>query len=381
MNVLEQLKIIENGGVQAFVFGTTQYINNESINISFYSDVKSVSEHYNEIIEKSSRKVFYPPVDFTCERNRFKRIIGKRREFYKFLKKNKYDVVHIHANRTHDVSYAVMAKLAGCPAVILHIHNAVREKSTREKILSFFSRILMSLSADVFIACSESAAEHMFPAYIIRQQKYILLNNGINTASFIYSEQKRIDFRRKYTLENKFVIVNVGRLSKLKNHRFLLKIFDEVCRKKTDCVLILAGKGELEGELKQLAEASPFYGSIIFTGELADPSCCLCAADVFVLPSISEGLGIAAVEAQAAGLHTICSDTVPPEAAVTELCEFLPLSASAEVWADKILSYADGYERRDMSGQIRAAGYDINDTAKKLEEIYLRCKENINENS
>lgn len=377
MNILEQLKIIENGGVQAFIFGTVKNIHNKHLNISFYSDVRSVSSHYDSLIRNSDREFFYPPVDFTCEKKRIKRIWGKRREFYKFLKSHKFDIVHIHANRTHDVSYALMAKLSGCPTVILHIHNAVREYKISEKILTFFCRIFMLFSADIFIACSESAAEHMFPSKILKEKKYILLKNGIDPAKFKFCNKKRLDFRNTFGLENKFVIANVSRLSKLKNHKFLIKIFEEVCKKNPNSMLILSGKGEMESDIKQLAFDSVFSDRIIFTGELADPSECLCAADVFVMPSLSEGLGIAAIEAQASGLHTICSDTVPPEAAVTDLCEFLSLSAPPEVWAKKILSYDNGYERKDMSEQIRAAGYDINDTAQKLEEIYIKCKDNM----
>ena len=113
----------------------------------------------------------------------------------------------------------------------------------------------------------------------------------------------------------------------------------------------------------------------MFLGAVDNVSPLYQALDCFVFPSLSEGLGIAAVEAQTAGLVTVCSDGVPRETGITELCSFMPLSASPKEWAEHIISRASGYERKSFADEVRAAGYDIKDTAKQLEKIYLSLAE------
>ncbi|MBQ7784334.1 MAG: glycosyltransferase [Oscillospiraceae bacterium] len=368
MKILEQMKIIENGGVQSFVFNTTSLIT--SNDISFYSDVPSTSPHYDAVINECGRMVYYPSCDFTKVKSRLKRIIGKRIAFFKFLKLNKFDIVHINASRTHDVSYAAAARLAGCKKVIIHIHNAVIENKLSARFIDSLSRMLVYCSGDIFLACSERAALYMYPKRIIEQNKYTIINNGIFSEKFVFNTSKRDYCRHMLNIDDKLVIGNVGRLSYLKNHRFLLRIFSEIKKKADNSVLIIVGGGELEDELIALANELDISESIIFIGEAADTSEYLCAMDAFVMPSLSEGLGIAAIEAQCCGLKTFCSDTVPKEAAVTDLCSFIPLSADAADWADRILSRCIGYERTDRTNDIQRAGYDIRSTANLLNQIY-----------
>ena len=116
-----------------------------------------------------------------------------------------------------------------------------------------------------------------------------------------------------------------------------------------------------------LDSAVYFYGTTPNTSELYQ------AMDCFVFPSQFEGLGIAAIEAQAAGLKTLCSDTIPQEAQITDLMQYMSLADDTKRWAEKILSYNNGYKRRDMSVEIKKAGYDIVNSAKLLEDLYLEC--------
>ena len=140
-------------------------------------------------------------------------------------------------------------------------------------------------------------------------------------------------------------------------------------------VLVIAGDGGLSESLNQKADALGISDKVMFLGSVDNVSPLYQALDCFVFPSLSEGLGIAAVEAQTSGLVTVCSDGVPKEAGITELCSFMPLAASPKEWAEHIISRTSDYERRSYADEVKAAGYDIKDTAKQLEKIYLSLAE------
>ena len=163
----------------------------------------------------------------------------------------------------------------------------------------------------------------------------------------------------------------MGRLCGNKNQSFLLDVFAELMKLRENSVLVIAGDGELSESLKQKANTLGISHKVMFLGAVDDVSPLYQVLDCFVFPSLSEGLGIAAVEAQTSGLVTVCSDGVPKEAGITELCSFMPLTASPKEWAEHIISRASDYERRSYADEVKAAGYDIHDTARQLEEIYL----------
>lgn len=378
IKILEKMKSITNGGTEAFVFNTTLKINNPLLQIDYYSDSAPDEKIYCRKAEKLGRSVVSPSRNYCDIHFMPIRIFFKWLDFYKFCKKEKYDIIHIHMSRPYDSMYAVAAKLAGKCSIIFHSHFGKRTDSKLfEKILNNLFRKAVKRTGDCFLACSIPAAEYMFHKSTVQNNNYIIFQNGIDINRFIYSESIRDEVRNSLGIKSAFVIGHVGRFAKVKNHSFLLDIFSKATEKKQDCLLLLAGDGELMPQIKQKADELGIIDKIIFCGSVNDPEKLYFAMDCFVFPSLFEGLGIAAIEAQASGLHTLCSDTVPQEAAVTGLCEFYPLSVPPEVWADKILSYDNEYERKDMSEQIRTAGYDINDTAQKLQEIYIRCKENL----
>ena len=173
-------------------------------------------------------------------------------------------------------------------------------------------------------------------------------------------------------VDNKFVIGNIGRFSIQKNHEFLLDIFNEVLKKNPNAVLLLIGDGPLENKIKEKTKNLGIEKSVIFYGTTSSTNKLYQAMDCFVLSSLFEGLPIVLVEAQAAGLKTLCSDAITQEAKITGLLDYLPLSGTQEKWAEKILSYNDRYERKDLFKEVKNAGYDIKQSAKRLEEIYVR---------
>ena len=170
-------------------------------------------------------------------------------------------------------------------------------------------------------------------------------------------------------IDKKFVIGHVGRFCQQKNHRFLIKIFKEVYKKNKDAVLCMIGNGILEDEIRRIAVHSGIENNVIFLGSRADVWRILNAFDVFCFPSLYEGFGIAVLEAQTSGLKCIVSDVITREVDVTGNVRFVSLKKPAMVWAEEILENAH-YNRKDMTKIVKLAGYDIADSAGRLQKYY-----------
>lgn len=365
VKVLEKVKFVLNGGIEAYIFGMSENID-RNIKIDVFSDNAPKARKYIKIADKCGMNIFFG----RGHSAKFKpfRMIAKWLDFFCFSRKNHYDIVHIHMCRPYDVLYAAAAKFGG-GRIILHSHCSGCSERAFKRLLNDFFRALSRRIGNEFAACSEQAAEYMFGT-----KKFILLKNGIDTAAFAFDREIRKAERERLGIGDSLAVGNVGRLAPLKNHTFLLDVFAELLKICENSVLVIAGDGELSETLKQKAAALGILDKVIFLGDVDNASALYQALDCFVFPSLSEGLGIAAVEAQASGLVTVCSDGVPKEAAVTGLCSFMPPAASPKEWAEHIISQCTGYERRSCADEVRAAGYDIHDTAKQLEKIYLSEK-------
>ena len=181
--------------------------------------------------------------------------------------------------------------------------------------------------------------------------------------------KKRNEIRQKLNIESKIVISNVGRFTTQKNHTFLIDIFNEIYKKNNNAVLMLIGNGEKEDEIKKKVEKLGIQNSVLFMGHRDDVNELMQAMDVFVMPSIYEGLPVVGIEAQAAGLPCFMSkDVITDEVKIAENVKFISLDDNAEKWADEILS--SDLTRKDNEIALKKAGYFIEDMVKELTEQY-----------
>ena len=216
--------------------------------------------------------------------------------------------------------------------------------------------------ANVRIAPSTEAAEFMFGKNCIKKGKAQLLHNGIDLSVYRYSAEDRQNIRKEFNVpENAFVIGHVGRFQTQKNHLFLLEIFSHVCKENENALLLLVGKGELEKSIREKAKALGVLDRIIFTGVRSDVPALLSAMDVFVFPSLYEGMPNTVIEAQATGLPCVISDTLTKEANVTGLVTYLPLENPA-TWGKQAINSVQK-ERTNTHAIFEEAGYDIQSVA------------------
>jgi glycosyltransferase involved in cell wall biosynthesis len=204
----------------------------------------------------------------------------------------------------------------------------------------------------------------MFPG-----QPVTVVNNGIETERFAFSPEVRSQVRGELGLGDELVLGHVGRFVPQKNHDFLMDIFAETAKRSPEVKLLLMGTGPLEDQVRRKVNELGLTDRVHFLGVRSDVNRILQAVDVFVLPSLYEGLGIVAVEAQATGVRCVISDTVPTVCAMTDLVEFAALSESPAHWADVILRDC-GSDRADHTREIQLAGYDIQKTADWLFDFY-----------
>lgn len=268
-----------------------------------------------------------------------------------------------------------IAKKNGC-YTITHSHSTGESFSLYTllyRIYSYKTRYI----ADYFFGCSKEAIQSRYGKKVLYDETISsLFKNAIDTKLFKFDADVRNSKRKELRIPNdKFVIGTVGRLTTPKNPIGIIKIIKSISSFDNDFIFIWMGVGELEDEIKNRIRDEGLEENIMMLGLRTDVDEMLQVLDAFIFPSLWEGLGIVAIEAQAAGLPTYCSDTIPREAKVTDLCMFLPLNSEGE-WAKTILSKRD-YERYNTSEMIRKKGYDIVENAKWIQKFYLEKYELI----
>lgn len=362
IRVLHVIGAMNRGGAETMIMNLYRKIDKDKIQFDFMVHTNKKCA-YDDEIRSLGGKIYHIP---KFNGSNYITYITVWSDF--FDKHTEHSIVHGHIGSSAAIYLAIANKYG--KFTIAHSHNTKStEKSIKTKLWelnSFPTRFI----ADYFFGCGQKAGEDRFGKKITCSDRFHVLNNAIDSKLFEYSDANRKKIREEFKIEDKFVIGHVGRFSTQKNHEFLIDVFKCVHEKNSNAVLLLVGDGVLKSSIKDKARKLGVLDNIIFTGVRDDVPKLLHAMDVFVFPSLYEGLGIVAVEAQAAGLHTICSDVLPPEARVTNLFHPIPLSIEVEKWADVILQYANGYIRRNTYDEIYKAGYDINQTVEWLEEFY-----------
>lgn len=295
--------------------------------------------------------------------NRKKGIFKYIYNLVKLIMMNRYDVIHVNGNSATMAIELFVAKLLKIKTRIAHGHTTQSDYP----VLHYFLNPIFKYSYNVAIATSKKAGDWLY------KDNFIILNNAIDLERYSYVESIRDNKRKQMNLENAFVVGNVGKLNKGKNHAYLIDVFVEIKKIKSNAVLVIAGGGPLQSELEKICEDKGISNCVYFLGMVDDTFEILQVFDVFVFPSIFEGLGMAMIEAQATGLKCFSSDTVPIESNVTGTVEYLSLNDKPEQWAKFILE-KHNYNRKEMAQKtykrISDNGYNIKIEVEKLLDIY-----------
>lgn len=356
--VLHLTGAMDCGGSEAFIMNLFRNVDRQKVVFDF-AVVPDKDFFYSEEIKKLGGNIYTYP--FKTKRNILL-------PFYALsvikvlLTKGHYEAVHSHYRFLNGIALA-LAFVCGVKKRFAHSHG--EDRPCRNIFIIAFRR-LMRLVTKIFatklLACSRDAGVSLFAS------GFEVINNGISTEKFAFNPAVRQAKREEMGLSDKFVLMHTGRFVTEKNHKFLLEVFAEVIKIKPNAVLLLAGGGPLEADIKTKIAELRLEDRVRFLGFSRDVPDILKAADAFVFPSVREGLPVAGVEAQAAGLPCFFSDIITKEAAVCNVF-FLPLG-NPVVWAEEIAQTTENFERRNTCSVLKTAGFDFKDSALIMQHLY-----------
>ena len=331
---------------------------------------------FREQLKETSTRLIYVKKKETKNRilNYLYRIISIY--FFCRTQKDEYDIIHFHDGGMTGYLYCTTAKIAGIKSVILHSRNS-HDVSRLKEVLLYPIRFITHSFIDGYLACSKDAAKFSWPKSTSNKVTEVI-RNGIDVNKYVFNESIRNRIRQEIGCENVFIVGNVGRFHKQKNHHFMLDIFSEIVNIRENSVLLLVGEGALENDIREYAKSLGVYDKVVFYGTSHAVNELMMAMDVFLFPSRYEGFGNVAIEAQATGLSVYASDQVSSETNVSPLVHYFSLSTTAAEWAKAIIYNEDNVSRENAFSYIIEAGYDSSTTYKQYENVYSKLFERLN---
>ncbi|MCH5249115.1 MAG: glycosyltransferase family 1 protein [Lachnospiraceae bacterium] len=348
IRVLQVIGSLGYAGVESVVMNYYRYINREKVQFDFVT-CSSSPERYDDEIMRLGGVIHRLP-------SRSGKPFQYMKELKKVIKENGYKIVHIHQNSASMAMDAIVARKCKVPAIIGHSHNTRCNVLWQHYLFKpFVSGLLTHL-----LACSEDAGQWVFG-----NNAFTVINNAIDLDIYKFDKDSREQIRQELGLIGT-VVGFVGRLHEQKNVLRMIDFFKAVHKEQADSSLVIIGDGPLKEEVERRAKDIP---NIFILGKRDNVPKFLSAMDVFLLPSLYEGLPVALVEAQAAGLPCVVSNRYPVIDLIGKV-KILSLEETDEVWAKAILDVEAG-DRSAATKLVSKNGYDIVLEAEKLLYFYL----------
>ena len=354
------------GGMESVIMNYYRNIDRNEIQFDFLCNTDIVA--YEDEIKSLGGTIFR----ITARSKNYKQYKEDMDNFFK-ENANKYSAIWVNLCSLANIDYLKYAKKYGIPKRIIHCHNSQNMDSFLRGILHKWNKLFIKKYATDFWSCSGDASRWFYSNNIIKNNKYVVIKNAIDLKKYEYNPQIRDEYRKMLNIEKKFVIGHVGRFHFQKNHTFLIKIFNEVYKKNSNTVLLLVGEGEDKEKVLNLVKSLKLQDSVIFLGARSDVSNIMQAMDVFVLPSVFEGLGVVLIEAQAAGLPIFASkDVIPNEVKINkDNFEFVSLNNNETFWGNLILQTESKKINRKINlDDLSKSGYNIIEEKDKMEHFF-----------
>ncbi|WP_052198292.1 glycosyltransferase [Pectobacterium fontis] len=360
IKVLNVTGVTPGGGVYTFLR-----------NIELYSDKNQFDMHY--IFSRDENTSFFlnsfPSDNINIlPSTKMRNLYSFFKELICFYKDNSssIDVIHIHSPNIA-LPHLLFSKLYGIKVRTLHSHNTRHADVFHKKIRNYFLSAFNNSLINSRLACSNVAGRFLFG-----KKFFTIIKNGIDLSVFKFNIERRNIVRSALNFDKNKVYGHVGGFLPQKNHVFLLKIFSEIIKKEPESRMLLIGDGFLREKIEKEVSNLGIEKKVYFLGQRDDVADLIQGMDVFLFPSVFEGLGFVAIEAQASGLTCFVSEQIPEEARVTNLINYLPLTKSAIEWSNLIIShtlYLPHREKYYLS--VKNAGYDVHDCVRNLQNFYI----------
>ncbi len=358
---------IRMGGITELVLTLSEKIDQNKVKFDYLTFDETFENAAKRA--KNANSIIYR-VDLKSVRNPIFRGLKKFFGIIKLVREKNVKIIHINSSTPYEVLVAFAAKFGGAEKIIYHSHNSSYYPGQRLVKLSEIFKWFMPFVITDYLACSDAAARFMFPKKVVESGNYKVIKNGVDYDKHCFNPAIRDEYRKRYGLEGNFVLGHVGRFNVQKNHEFLIDIFQEVYRQDDSARLFLIGIGETEETIKDKVKTLGLENVVTFHGLSSEVNRLWNMLDVFVMPSLYEGLPVAGVEAQAAGLPLVVTDTITKELNITNNVKYVGLNDSPTVWAEEILTLKNK-SRINTREAMSKAGFCIDDTAKILLDLYL----------
>lgn len=360
IRVLQIVTQMNRAGLESRLMDIYRNIDRSRIQFDFFTCRKEIGSFDDEIKAMGGKIYYNNSLDL-------KGIHKVSNQFKSFLSEHtEYKIVHCHLNQWCGLVLKG-AKQANVPVRIAHSRTSL-QKFTAKNFIKNLLKLSTNRYATHYFAVSRKAGEWLFGEKMMNSGKVEIWPNAIDCKKFIYNPQKRKKIREALGLGNELTLIHVGNIRPEKNHSFLFQVFKQVLERQPTSKLILVGRDTSNGAIQSLAREIHIDQSVRFLGSRSDVADLLQAGDVFVFPSFYEGFPGAVLEAQAAGLPCVISDTITNEVCITDNVIQLPLG-DIQPWVDEIMKTVQ-YQRKDITSQIYRAGYDITTLAEKLMGFY-----------
>lgn len=360
IRILHVLATLNRGGAETMVMNLYRAMDRTQIQFDFVLHGQGKGDYDDEVRSLGGIINYVPRYSAAT-------MVQYIQAWHRFLRDNRnYRIIHGHVRSTAAI-YLTIAKKYGL-TTIAHSHSTSSGTGKQALARNLLQIPLKGKLADYMFACTPAGGEWLFGRRNLPE--VTIINNAIDAEQYAFNQHRRDQMRKALNIEQQLVLGHVGRFDQPKNHMFLIDIFKQLHSRDKNVILLLVGDGKLEQPVKEKVTGLHLDGAVKFLGLRSDVADLLQAMDVFVFPSWYEGIPLALIEAQAAGLPCIISDRISPEVAITPLVKQLPLSLFADRWAEEILSWRH-LERESTTAAIKSSGYDIYEASHKLAELYL----------
>ncbi len=361
IRVLQVIGSLGYAGVENVVMNYYRHIDREKVQFDFVT-CSEKPERYDEEIRSLGGVIYRLP-----SRNRHP--FSYMRKLYKLIKQQHYEVVHIQQNSASMAMDAFVCKLLKVKTIIGHSHNTSCNVLWQHYLFKPFVNLFVTHR----LACSEEAGRWVFGS----KRDVTVIKNAIDASRYYFNGQTRENYRKQFGLQDKFLVGFVGRLEEQKNLIRCIEIFAEVLKSQSNAFLLLVGDGSMRSAVEQKIKDLGISESCRLLGRRDDIPDLMQMMDVFLLPSLYEGLPMVVVEAQASGLPCVLSTAVPAPN-ITGHVVHLSLDEANDKWMSSIISFLP-FERRNMREEFIISGYEIETAAGILEKTYLESMEKCDE--
>lgn len=360
IRVLQIVPTLGYGGVAQFLLNYYRRMQGGDIIFDFVTH-GGVEDFHQELISAGSQIHYLKPISQIG-------IISYVKSLGRVISKGDYDIIHTHDGHMTGVT-AMFCKMYFKGPIIAHAHTTLCPNPSHRPFMPLF-RIMSRVWASKLVACGKEAGKYLFG----KGAKFTVIHNAVSIERFQNVSEERInELREKFGIrKDDYIIGHVGLFTPPKNHFFIINMFARLCSQDDKAKLVLVGGGDLVEDIKKLATELNVSDRIVFTGKQSDIPAFMHLFDVFILPSLFEGLPVVAIEAQAAGTPTILSDVIDHDVdAHLGIVDFLPIGKQYyQEWITKILCKKQRADEPEIRLALCKAGYEIGNSVNSLVDIY-----------